>query len=222
MFLLSNYETYLEDEVWDLAIKLGIPCEEISKIDMDNWRQDLEGLGAKTECLRDLIHASSNPALQNLTLMVPGAQLALIARTKGGKLAMLVHVRNNGEKSDSEKEIGFPGGACNVWSYHGKVIPESFALTAYREFAEEVGKPYTGAIQLLDFANTTVEYHDHPCAYANSTYFFQETDYEKMVELASGKASEEGRIKIILADEVRLFKVFEDAKGAFRKILGDA
>lgn len=210
----------LMPRVKELGRAIGLPEEIIRMASEGNWAEVFKKVGAKTWCERNRVHDSEIPEVRNLPVYAPGAQIVLVAqRPDDGKWFTLVQVRNNGETDESEKEIGFPGGACNLWEYNGKVASEHFVVAAYREFREEVGDDFYGPLDVLTMECTTNHYSGFADVYAPSVYYIREVPYSSIVHYSKCSGSEEGRIMIIPIKKLNEYCWFKDAEGAFKEII---
>lgn len=209
---------YLTARINQLAKRLGIPDEALSEIRDWNYENVLKKLGAKTWCERDRL--SVQLETEKLATIAPGAQLVLVAqRERGSKdFYTLVQARNDGE--EAKKEIGFPGGASNMWEYNGVVELEHPVITAYREFCEEVGLGLEyQPVEYLTYTCTTNHYSGYPDAYAPSMYYYINVFFEDLERYAAGKGSKEGEIMILPIKELRRYRWFPNAEEAFEALI---
>ena len=133
---------------------------------------------------------------------------------------VLVQVRNNGEKDEKQKEIGFPGGASNLWRYEDKIEIEHPVITAYREFYEEIGHRLEyEPVSFLNYTCTTNHYVGYPDTYAPSMYYYVEVSPEDMRRYATGKGSSEGKIMVIPIKKLREYNWFPNAQESFEILL---
>ena len=207
---------YLTERIYQLAKRLEIPSEAFSEISSSNYEEVLKRFGAETWCERDrMFH---QPETKHISTIANGAQIALISSEASKGLYTLVQVRNNGE--ESEKEIGFPGGACNMWRYNGKTELEHPVITGYREFYEEVGlRLRSKYVKYLIFTCTTNHYAGFPDTFAPSIYYYVDVPYKDMEKYAAGKGSEEGKIMMLPIKELKKYKWFPNASEAFETLI---
>lgn len=210
----------LPQRAFELALQLGIDDYGVDVYRNVDYITLFERKGAKTWCERDRIH--DQPETKTLPLIVPGAQIVVTSVRSDGEPMVLVQVRNNREKEESKKQIGFPGGACNMWEYQGRRQLEHPVLTAYREFEEEVGVDLKSPIHYFCTVTTTNHYQGYPDAYAFSMYYKCTVKYETMLSIGEcSKGSEEGRIMIIPVSELANYQWFPDAEEAFNRVIRD-
>lgn len=210
----------LMPRVMELGRAIGLPKEVRREAKAGNWIDVFKKAGAKTWCERNRVHSSEIPELRNLPVYAPGAQIVLVAhRKEDDRWVTLVQVRNNGETDEDEKEIGFPGGACNLWEYNGKVASEHFVVAAYREFREEVGDDFYGPLDVLTIECTTNHYSGFADVYAPSVYYMREVPYSSIAHYSKCSGSEEGRIMVVPIRELCKYRRFKDAEKAFEEII---
>ncbi len=207
----------LARRAYELALQLGLDRYGIEAYRNVDYIMLFERNGAKTWCERDRIH--DQPETKDMPLIVPGAQLVVTSERPDGEIMVLVQVRENGEKEESKKQIGFPGGACNMWEYEGKRQLEHPVLTAYREFQEEVGFPLTSSIHYFCNVTTTNHYKGYPDAYAFSMYYICKVDYQHMLSIGDSSGTAEGKIKIVPVSDLINYNWFPDAEEAFNLLV---
>lgn len=208
----------LPQRVYDFAQRLGIEEYGVDVYRNVDYIGLFERKGARTWCERDRVH--DQPETKNLPLVVPGAQIVLTSKRPDGERMVLVQIREGEEKEDSKKQIGFPGGACNMWEYEGRRQLEHPVLTAYREFQEEVGFHLTYPIRHFCNTTTTIHYDGYPDAYALSIYYICKVDeYEYMLSIGDSSGSAEGKIKIVPVSELVNYNWFPDAEEAFNRLI---
>lgn len=208
----------LPQRAFELGQRLGIEEYGIDVYRNVDYIGLFERKGARTWCERNRVHDQHETA--DLPLIVPGAQVVVTSERPDGELMVLVQVRENGEKEECKKQIGFPGGACNMWEYEGKRQLEHPVLTAYREFQEEVGFHLAWPIQYFCTTPTTVHYQGYPDAYALSMYYTCKVkEYEYMLSIGDSSGSSEGKIKILPVSELTNYCWFSDAEEAFNRLI---
>lgn len=211
-------EEYLFKRVCQLAERLEIPSEAFLELRDWNYEEVLKKFGAETWCERDRVF--SKPETRELSTIAPGAQIVLVSKSDSDEFFTLVQVRNNGEQEEAQKEIGFPGGACNMWKYGSRVELEHPVITAYREFYEEIGcRLEYSPIKYLTYTCTTNHYVGYPDTYAPSMYYYVKVFFEDMEKYSSGKGSTEGRIMMLPIKELKKYKWFPNAREAFEILL---
>lgn len=203
---------YLLTRINELANRLGVPKEVFKDLEECNYEQVLKKFGAETWCERNRVF--NQPETKELSTIAPGAQMVLIAEGKPREFFTLVQIRNDGK--EGKEEIGFPGGACNMWRYKDKIELEHPVITACREFHEEVGMGiYYEPIHYLAYITTTNHYKGYPDTYAPSMYYYAEVSFEDMKFYANGKGSKEGKIMMTRIKELKKYKWFPNAAEVF-------
>ena len=206
--------------VKELGRAIGLPEEIVMRVTSDNWIEVFKKAGARTWCERNRVHDSEIPEVRNLPVYAPGGQIVLVAyRKEDDKWVTLVQVRNNGETYECQKELGFPGGACNLWEYNGNVASEHFVVAAYREFYEEVGSNFCEPLKVLTIECTTNHYSGFADVYAPSVYYFSKVSYGHMEYFSKSSGSLEGRIMVVPISDLHEYNWFRDAQGAFKQIV---
>lgn len=207
----------LARRAYELALQLGLDRYGIEAYRNADYIMLFERNGAKTWCERDRIH--DQPETKDMPLIVPGAQLVVTSERPDGEIMVLIQLRENGEREESKKQIGFPGGACNMWEYKGKRQLEHPVLTAYREFQEEVGFTLTSPIHYFCNVTTTNHYKGYPDAYAFSMYYICKVDYQHMLSIGDSSGTAEGKIKIVPVSDLINYNWFPDAEEAFNRLI---
>lgn len=219
-------EKTLQERIDELGEKLGLPKEICEKAFVCNWEKVFKEAGAHSWDERYRVHDSEVPELKSLPLVAPGGNVVAVA-LKDGNMFTLVQVRNNGEKKEEDKEIGFPGGACAMWGYTPEgstkenVILENPLITAYREWKEEVGIEMYYELNPLMMVTTTNHYNRFPDAYAMSMYYKVYVPWEYMELAGKQKGSFEGKIKVIPVCDLPKYKWFPDAWDSFEYLVNN-
>lgn len=193
-------------KILQLAETLGIPQEVRNKLTISNWVSEFRACGATQRNFRNWVH--EQPETKNLPVPNSGAQIVLVACDENGEYWTMVQFREN-------CEIGFPGGASNIWCYNGKEEWEDVLLTAYREFKEETGMDFEGNLVFLDFTTTTNHYKDWPDTYAPSMYYGSEISYTELMRYAAG-LSDEGTHAVIKIKHLGNYQWFNNAAPIFK------
>lgn len=193
-------------KIQQLAEMLGLPQEVRKKLTISNWVSEFRECGATQRNFRNWVH--EQPGTEKLAVPNSGAQIVLIAQDTNGDYCTMVQFRKN-------FEIGFPGGASNIWCYNGKEEWEDVLLTAYREFKEETGMDFEGDLVFLDFTTTTNHYEGYPDTYAPSMYYGSEVSYKDLMRYATG-LSDEGTHAIVRIKDLNDYRWFNNAAQIFK------
>lgn len=208
VFLMS-----FKAEIKNLCANLRIPekvVDEFVESGSKNYVSFLESIGAKKIHYRNSLRSIEEVGHRGLIL--PGGNVVIMTELPSGEAAVLVQ-----QRSDT-KNIGFSGGAVEVWEFEGHQAVESPLVCAYREFYEEVGSDINCELESFGENHSTIYYPNGDVAFGMSFFYLAKVDFRSSSIFAAG-GSDEGKFTLVRVTDLHNYEWFDNHAPILQKLV---